>query len=215
MEHLGPLALLDANGKPFSSHIDSVLRELAPRLLRQFPALNDDAVLADVVEEAGRRIAEHERRAGAIERLHGYAWVTMRSVATSRMRRGSMRMERATLHGKDTEAVLSDMPADAGTADDIERAILLDEVLSQLSDQERALLMWKKAGFSSKEIAQGLGASVAAVDQLFHRVKDKVQHAFGQPNIRGSAASAHDRRGKSMTKMTLHASDKAAGKANG
>lgn len=214
VEYLGSLALLDANGKPFSSHIDSVLRQLAPRLLRQFPALQDDAVLADVVEEAGRRIAEHERRDGPIERLHGYAWVTMRSVATSRMRRGSMRMERATLHGEDTEAVLSDIPSEDGTAEDIERAILLDEVLSQLSDHERTLLMWKKAGFSSKEIARGLGTSVAAVDQLFHRVKEKVQHGLGLGN--GSTAQPSSvRHLKSMAKITLDASRKAAGKANG
>lgn len=215
MEYLVHLGLLDANGKPFSSHVDGVLHELAPRLLRQFPALKDDAVLADVLEEAGRRIAEHERRAGPIERLHGYAWVTIRSVATSRMRRGSMRMERATLQGEETETVLSEIPSDVGTADDIERSILLDEVLSRLSDQERTLLMWKKAGFSSKEIARGLGTSVTAVDQLFHRVKDKIQHAFGVGNGAGTPPASSARRLKSMAKMTFDANDKAAGKANG
>ena len=55
------------------------------------------------------------------------------------MRRGSMRMERATLQGEETETVLSEIPSDVGTADDIERSILLDEALSRLSDQERTL----------------------------------------------------------------------------
>jgi hypothetical protein len=75
--------------------------------------------------------------------------------------------------------------------------------------------MWKKAGFSSKEIAQNLGTSVAAVDQLFHRVKDKIQHAFGVANGSGTAPAASVRRLKSLAKMTFVASDKAAGKANG
>ena len=75
--------------------------------------------------------------------------------------------------------------------------------------------MWKKAGFSSKEIAQGLGTSVAAVDQLFHRVKDKIQHAFGVGNGAGTPPDSSARRLKSMAKMTFDANDKAAGKANG
>lgn len=215
MQYLAKLGLLDANGEPFSSHIERVLHELAPRLLREFPALNDEAVLADVLEEAGRKMAEHERRAGPIEKLHGYAWVTVRSVATSRMRRGAMRMERGTLRSDEGHAVLSGMPSHVGTADEIERAILLDEILAQLSEQERTLFMWKKAGFSSKEIARGLAMSTAAVDQLFHRLKEKVQHAFGLGVGGLTVPPPNVRRRKSMAKVTLDAIDKAADKANG
>ena len=213
LEYVARLGLLDANGEPFSSHIERVLRELAPRLLRQFPALNDEAVLADVLEEAGRRIAEHERRAGPIEKLHGYAWVAIRSVATSRMRRGSMRMERATLRSEDTHAVLSSMPSDVGTADEIERAVLLDEILARLSPEERAVCMWKKAGFSSKEMARALRSSPAAVDTLFHRVKDKIQLALGVNRRGPTPSTSQNQPRKSMLKATL--SDKAADKTNG
>jgi RNA polymerase sigma factor (sigma-70 family) len=214
VEYLANLGLLDANGKPFSSHVERALRELAPRLLRQFPTLKDEAVLADVLEEAGRKIAEHERRAGPIEKLHGYAWVAIRSVALSRMRRGSMRMERATVR-TDAQALLSGMASDVGTADEIERAILVDEILAQLSDQERTLFMWKKAGFSSKEIARGLGSSVAAVDQLFHRLKEKIQRALGVGGGALTVTAADERRGKLMAKATLDPIDKPADKANG
>lgn len=215
VEYLSHLGLLDANGEPFSSHLERALRELAPRLLRQFPALKDEAVLAEILEEAGRKIAEHERRAGPIEKLHGYAWVAMRSVATSRMRRGSMRMERAALRSEESQAVLSGMASDVGTADEIERSILIEEILAQLSEQERTLFMWKKAGFSSKEIATGLGMSVAGVDQLFHRVKEKVQRTCG---VRGGDLTVPPPGvgpRKSMAKMTLARRDKAADKPNG
>lgn len=215
VEYLAHLGLLDANGEPFSSHLERVLRELAPRLLRQFPALKDEAVLADILEEAGRKIAEHERRAGPIEKLHGYAWVAMRSVATSRMRRGSMRMERAALRSEESQAVLSGMASDVGTADEIERSILIEEILAQLSEQERTLFMWKKAGFSSKEIASGLKMSVAGVDQLFHRVKEKVQRTCGLGGGDLAVPSPGAGPRKSMAKMTLAPRDKAADKANG
>lgn len=119
------------------------------------------------------------------------------------------------LHAEDTRAMLSDMPSDVGTVDEIERAILLDEVLAQLSDQERTLFMWKKAGFSSKEIARGLRMSAAAVDQLFHRLKEKVQHAFGLEGAGLTVRPPNVRHRTSTARVTLGAIDKAADKANG
>jgi hypothetical protein len=62
---------------------------LKPRLRRQFPSLRDDVVITEILEEAGRRIVEHERHVGAIEKLRGYAWVAIQHVATSRLRRAS------------------------------------------------------------------------------------------------------------------------------
>ena len=92
MQHLGPIKLLDGNGEPFPDHIQHVLDKLSPRLRREFPVLQDDVALIEVLEEAGRRIAAKEARGGPIDRLHGYAWVTLRSVATTHIRRGQIRL---------------------------------------------------------------------------------------------------------------------------
>lgn len=174
MESLANFGLLDQDGKPFSSHIERVLRDLAPRLRRQFTVLRDEVVLIEVLEEAGRRIVEHERQSGPIEKLHGYAWVTVRSVATSRLRRGPMRLEQATLYSEESRTVLSRLPSDDGTPEAAERTILLNEILARLSSAERMVCIWKKAGFSSSEIGARLNMSAAAVDSLFHRVKARV-----------------------------------------
>src|SRR5438046_2806287 len=49
--------LLDEYGQPLSTRLQDVLLPLAARLRRQFPSLNDDCTLTEVLEESGRRIA--------------------------------------------------------------------------------------------------------------------------------------------------------------
>ena len=182
MEDMRTLGLLDSNGKPFAARIERVLGRLLPRLRRQFPALQDEVALTEVMEEAGRRIVGREERGGPIDKLYGYAWVTIRSVATSRMRRGSIRLIQKTLESGASHARLATVPAAIGSAEEIERDILLREVLGRLSQDERLVCLWKQAGHSSQEIAHFQGRSVAAVDTLFSRAKQKLRDALGMSN---------------------------------
>ena len=137
MEQLRTLGLIDSDGKPFAARIERVLSRLLPRLRRQFPALRDDVAVTQVLETAGRKITRREERAGPIE-LYGYAWVTVRSVATSQMRRGSLRLIERTLESDAAEALLASAPAAFGSAEQIERDILLREVRDMLSAEEWA-----------------------------------------------------------------------------
>ena len=97
MEFLARTALLDESGQPLSSDVQQVLRDLAPRLQRYLPASTDAVVPTEILEDAGRKIRHHEETVGPIEKLHAYAWVTVKSVATSRMRRSTMLIARATV----------------------------------------------------------------------------------------------------------------------
>ena len=175
MEHLRDLRLLDEHGNPLDVRIESALSSLVPRFRKQFPALRDDQELTEVLEQAGRKIAHRERQVGPIARLHGYAWVTLRNVAASWLRRGPRRLGRNTLACNESEPALAALPAERGTPTQIETAILLRELQTHLSRQERLVLGWKKAGFSSEEIAQFRGTSVGAVDALFSRAKHKIR----------------------------------------
>ena len=98
------LILLDQSGQPLEPRIARALLRLLPRLRRQFPALNDEVVVTQILERAGHRILARERRAGPIAQLYGYAWVTLRSVATSEVRRGSVRVTRRTLQSDASRA---------------------------------------------------------------------------------------------------------------
>lgn len=171
--------LLDADGNPLPVHIAGVITRLLPRLQRQFPILQDEVALTDVAEEAGRRIRVRETRDGPLQKLHGYAWVTLRSVATSLVRRGSIRLVQSTLGPEASRERIAAIPAQSGSAHEIERDILLREVLETLTPEERLVCIWKTAGFSSQEIAAFRGRTVVAVDTLFSRAKQKVRTALG------------------------------------
>jgi DNA-directed RNA polymerase specialized sigma24 family protein len=173
--------ILDERGQPLSPRVESALASLVPRLQRHFPTFRDDGALVEALEEAGRRITHREAQGGRIERLHAYAWVTLRNVATTRMRGGPGRILQRTLASSDAEALLAATPSRHGTAGEIERAVLLREVLEALTEEERLICIWKKSGFSSQEIAARRGGSAAAVDTLLSRIRHKVRALTGLP----------------------------------
>jgi len=178
MEHLRTIGLLDSDGQPFHPRIERVLIQLLPRLRREFPSLQDEVGIAEIMEEAGRRIRHRESR-GPIDRLHGYAWVTVRSIATSRMRLGSYKLHQKTLDSDAGNARLLATPTSRGTAAEVEQAVLLRELLQTLSREERMICLWKKAGFSSQEIALHQRRTVVAIDTIFSRAKQKIRKALG------------------------------------
>ena len=171
--------LLDENGQPLSPHIDQALLSLVPKFQRHFPAFRDEVTLIDILEEAGRKIDHREKRSGRIERLHAYSWVSLRSVATSRLRRGVDRLAQNTLLAEESEAALEATPATAGGPEEIERRILLRQVLETLTPEERIVCILKKAGFSSQEITARCGGTAGAINIMLWRVKRKVRRMLG------------------------------------
>ena len=171
--------LLDENGQPLSDHIQCAIVSLIPKFQRHFTAFRDDVALIEVLEEAGRKVHRRQMRSNPIERLHAYAWVTLRSVATSRLRRGDGHLAQRTLSAEEGEAALDTTPTKLGSADQVERAILVREVLERLTPTERLVCIWKNAGFSSQEIADRRGGTAMAVDKLLSRVRQKMRRRFG------------------------------------
>lgn len=171
--------ILDEYGQPLSPHIEQTLVSLIPKFQRNFPSFRDEFLLVDILEEAGRKIDHREKHTGPIDRIHAYAWVTLRSVATSRLRRGDGRLAQRTLGSEDSEAVLDVTPAKTGGVDEIERQILLRQVLETLTPDERVVCIWKKAGFSSQEIADRRGSTAGAIDKMLSRARQKVRALLG------------------------------------
>jgi DNA-directed RNA polymerase specialized sigma24 family protein len=184
------LRLLDERGQPLDGRVERVLVALVPRFQRAYPVFRDDASLVDALEEAGRRIVKREAEAGPIEHLHGYAWVTLRSIGTSRLRRGSGRLAQHTLDPDVSASALDGVAATFGTVAQIEHQVLLREVFEHLTPDERMICIWKKAGFSSHEIAARRGTTPGAIDTLFARTKQKVRRLLGL----SSEAPAHTSR---------------------
>ena len=179
MEHLPTPRLLDERGNPLSGRVESALRSLVPKFRRQFPAVQDELDLTEILEKAGHRIAAREQRSGPIEKLHAYAWVTLRSVVMSWMRRGSHRLTQQTISSDASEAVLSTARAPSGTAEQIEQQVLLHEAMDRLSEGEWIVCNLKMLGYSSEEIAKRRRSSTAAVNMVFSRAKQKLRRVLG------------------------------------
>lgn len=203
MEHLRHFRLLDEHGKPLDSRIEDVLNRLLRKFLKRFPSLRDDLTVTEVFEEAGRKIANRERATGWIERLHGYAWVTLRNAGTSWLRRGSTQIAQHTLSADDSDAALAAMPAGRGTVEEIERGILMEEVMAHLSPEERLVLFLKiKAGFSSEQVARFRGTSVNAVDIIFSRTKRKISRLLSVQQYGRNAGELMGRSGRTRPTQT-------------
>jgi RNA polymerase sigma factor (sigma-70 family) len=175
---MGSLAktwFVGAAGSPFCGRVQDVLHDLLPKLVRQFPLLNDDLLATEVMEEAARRIVNREGRRGEVDDLHAFAWVTLRNVARSRMQRGSMRVERASLSPEQSRAAQALVHSEAASPERVERELLLEQLFAQLPMEERMLFIWKRAGFSSREIARRRRSSVSAVDTMMSRAKEKLR----------------------------------------
>jgi hypothetical protein len=172
--HTHSVLLLDEYGQPLSTRLQSALLPLAPRLQRQFPALNDDCTLTEVLEESGRRIAAREERKGPLDNLHAYAWVVARRMAALRLRCGEWAIASATLTGAAGELALREMPSGFATSEQIFNEILCKELVAHLNPGERRLAKGKEAGQSDDEIARGCGSSSRTVSNAWRRLKRKM-----------------------------------------
>ena len=98
-----------------------------------------------------------------------------------------MRLQQQTLSGVQGMAAIAELPATTASVETIERHLLFTEVLALLSEEEQKVCIWKKAGFSSREIARHRGHSTEAVDTMFFRAKRKVRQALGLETRAGAA----------------------------
>jgi hypothetical protein len=172
--HANSVLLLDEYGQPLSTRLQNVLLPLAARLHRQFPSLNDDCTLTEVLEESGRRIAAREERKGPLDNLHAYAWVVVRRIAALRLRHDQWAVASATLTGSESESALRRIPAGFATSEQIYNDILCRELLASLNPIERQIAKGRNAGQSDDEIARGCGTSRRTISNAWRRLKRKM-----------------------------------------
>ena len=186
MESAGTQTLLDKAGQPLNARVQRALHNVLPQLQKRFPSLADNLYVVEILEEAGRRIEDHERASGLVNNLDAFAWVTVQNVAKSKWQRSSTRLIRSTLPAQESQAVLEALPSQIGGADQIESDILFEEILAQLTLEEQLVCAGKKWGFSSREIAREQGMSVASVNSLFYRIKRKIRATLRQSGAKTS-----------------------------
>ena len=179
MENLRKLGFLGADGKPLDERLSKVLNALLPRFRRRFPAIQDDVEVTEAFEEAARRITKRERASGPIEKLGGYAWKALESIGVSVHRRSAMQIRVNRVESRTGPEIVSRLEAWEGSAEQIERDILLREIEATLTPEEARIFHLKSLGFSSEEIAKSRGSSVNSVDKVMSRLKQKFRALIG------------------------------------
>ena len=177
MASLPKLHLVDRRGSPLSERIRAALQSLLPDFRRQFPELRDEAVVVNLVEEAGRKIAEHEARNGQVEHLHAFARKTLTNLGISWIRGPDGKLNGRTLDSAKAGTALEAAKASHGAAEQIFKEVLLRQLFERLTEEERAVCIRRRAGFSSKDIAKELRRTPAQVDSTFHRALLKLRNA--------------------------------------
>lgn len=173
------LMLTDENGKPLDERVSAALETVLPRFRRRFPRLTDEAVIAELLESAGRRVVRYEARHGPVQKLHGFTWTTLQHVTISYLRGAGRALERNTVHPAAAGGNVAQIPGKRGSPSEVEHAVFYREVLEQLSSEERFILIRRQAGYSSKEIAQALKTSAGRVDQIMFRTRQKLRRLLG------------------------------------
>jgi DNA-directed RNA polymerase specialized sigma24 family protein len=134
-------------------------------------------LFVEIMEHAGQKLLNREDRDGRIDQMYGFAWVTVYRVAISQLRRTPYLLEQPTTDS--AERALSRLTSEHSSPASIESGVLASQVLDRLSHREQMIAIWKRSGFSSREIAEKLEMSVPAVDTAFCRVRQKVQKLLG------------------------------------
>jgi RNA polymerase sigma factor (sigma-70 family) len=180
------LRLIDEHGALVDPRVEGALLQMKGKLRRRFPACRDELTAAEVFEEAARRLTRRERRAGRIDNIHAYAWVTLRSVMSSRLRAGAARLDERTIRSQSADRLLASRLATRHTAREVEHRVLLGELLAALSRDERRVCAMKAEGFSAGEIATAMGRSPGSIDTLYSRAKARARRlaSRGKPSRR-------------------------------
>lgn len=175
------ITLVDDKGRPLEARIERTVLQLLPRMKRQFPSIRDEATTVQLLEETARRVAHRERERGALVRPHGYAWVTLKSVVSSHLRRGEARLAGHSIAGAAGIRLLAAAPARSHTHRDVERRVLAQQLLAALTPGERRVCLLKHAGYSTREIARLLGRSAVSVDTIYCRARAKARRMATEP----------------------------------
>jgi DNA-directed RNA polymerase specialized sigma24 family protein len=74
----------------------------------------------------------------------------------------------------------------------------LRRVLGKLSREERLVCIWKRAGFSTREIANHHGRAVGSIDKIFARARKKLRQLLSKEEAKKSRGhSAPKKSGRS------------------
>ena len=160
------LHLVDRSGVVLNAEIHAACEKAFTRVVLDFPNF-DQALIADWAEELA---AEMDLKGEAIQFPKRYAYMALRGQVRDWSRTGAGRAE--------LKGIGPDLEAFAGNAksftEQTEREILFEQILPELSERDRAILVLLQNEQSTEAVATFLGVKYSAAAKAMQRMKDRV-----------------------------------------
>jgi hypothetical protein len=170
---LPKLRLLDEAGRPFDERIHGIFLPLEMRFRLKFNAIRDETILRNLFDRAGQLYFRQEQQGEPIERPEGLAWTILNNLGVSELRRSEEKVINGTVAGVAGEKALLAMSTSVGTPEQVINQVYAKQIYAQLSELEQRCATLKTLGFSSGEVAIALSTSIAAVDKMMQRIRDR------------------------------------------
>lgn len=160
------LHLIDSSGEVLSPEIHAACETAFKRVVLDYPQF-DSALIADWAEEIAVLMGEREE---TIQFLRRYAYMALRGRIRDWLRTGQGKAELRGI-GPDLEEVAG---CSRSTTDQTEREILCRQILPELSERDRAILVLLLNEESTTAISAFLGVNYFAAAKAMQRMKDRV-----------------------------------------
>lgn len=172
------LNLVDEKGQPLGERIRIAITGLEPGFRCKFPSIRDEAVIANLFEDAARRVAAHEERSGPIESLPAFARKVLENAAYSHLRAPDHQVNGHAANGaRHFEHLISPVE----TAEQIETMLDTWSTLQKTSGPRTVRIMARRwAGFKSSEIAAVEGLTPGNVDKIISRARAELLRFRGK-----------------------------------
>lgn len=160
------LHLIDSNGVVLNAEIHAACETAFKRVVLDFPHF-DQALIADWAEEIA---ATMDERGEAIQFPKRYAWMALRGRVRDWLRTGPGRAELKGI-GPELEEVAG---VTESFTDQSERELLFEQILPDLNERDRAILILLQNEESTTAIAALLNVNYFAAAKAMQRMKDRV-----------------------------------------
>jgi len=187
---LPELKLLDEAGQPLSEQIHAIFLPLEIRFRLKFRAIDDEAVVRNLFDQAAQIYAKQESSGQQIDKPEGFAWRVLCNLATSVLRRSEERVMNGSVNGLSGERVLVALSSVTGTPDQIINQVYAREIFEQLSESEQRCATLKTIGFSSHAVAKALNMTTGSVDKMMQRIRDRFRSRGGGGQKSGDGGSS-------------------------
>ncbi len=160
------LHLIDRSGVVLNPEIQAACEKAFTRVVLDFPNF-DQALIADWAEEIA---VDMDGRGDAIQFPKRYAYMALRGRVRDWSRTGAGRAELKGI-GPDLEEVAG---VTESSRDQTEREILMKQILPELGERDRAILVLLLNEQSTSAVATFLGVNYMAAAKAMQRMKDRV-----------------------------------------